>query len=129
MWTEPGSEQTPDALDGIDVHFVHAVSIGVAGIFSFTVMDRDMDIAPTRKASVDAVLVGVDRAALLDHGRDPGLNGGLLDVAAQPKETRPPSRDHPQHRGFVCRRSASASFAFSASTPTYTPLSWSEQRG
>ena len=46
---------------------VDAVSIGIPGILPFTVIDRDMDVAPSWETGIDAVLIGVDGAALLDH--------------------------------------------------------------
>ena len=82
MWTEPGAEQAPQPLDGVDVHFVDAVSIGIAGVFTFTMIDRDVNVAPGWETGIDAVLVGIDRTSLQDHFGDPGLDGGLLDIAA-----------------------------------------------
>ena len=82
MWTEPGAEQAPQPLDGVDVHFVDAVSVGTAGVFTFTMIDRDVNVAPGWETGIDAVLVGIDRTSLLDHFGDPGLDGGLLDIAA-----------------------------------------------
>ena len=84
---EPGLEQTPDTFHGVDVNLVDAVFIGIPGILPFTVVDRDVNIAPGQETGIEAVLIGVDGASLLDHQDDPGLNGGLLDKAAQSEET------------------------------------------
>ena len=46
-----------------------------------SVVDRDVNIAPGRETGIDAVLIGVDGTALLDHPGDPGSDGGLLDIA------------------------------------------------
>ena len=78
---EPGLEQTPDTFHGVDVNVVDAVFIGIPGILPFTLVDRDVNIAPGRETGIDAVLIGVDDAALLDHPGDPGSDGGLLDIA------------------------------------------------
>ena len=78
---EPGLEQTPDTFHGVDVNVVDAVFIGIPGILPFTLDDRDVNIAPGRETGIDAVIIGVDDAALLDHPGDPGSDGGLLDIA------------------------------------------------
>ena len=107
---------------------VDAVSIGIPGILPFTVIDRDMDVAPGWETGIDAVLIGVDGAALLDHLGDPRSDGGLLSVTAQVEETLSTARNHPQDRGFVRGRCTPAPLAFPAPPPSYPPLSWSEQR-
>ena len=124
MWSQPGAKQTPDTFHGVDMDLVDAVSIGIPGILSFTVVDRDMDVAPSWETGIDAVLIGVDGAALLDHLGDPGLGGGLLDVATQVKETLSTARNHPQDRGVVRRRCTPAPLAFPAPPPSYPPLFW-----
>ena len=102
----------------------HAVSIGILGILPFTVVDRDMDVAPRWETGIDAVLIGVDGAALLDHLGDPGLDGGLLDVVTQVEETLSTARNHPQDRGFVRRCCTPAPLAFPSPPPSYPPLFW-----
>jgi len=84
MRSQPGTKQTPEAFHGVDVYFVDTVSISVAGVLVLTVIDREMDISPGRQTGIDAVLVGIDGTSLLDHFGDPGLDGGLLDIATQP---------------------------------------------
>ena len=104
------------------VYFVDTVSIRVAGALALTVIDRDMDIAPGWETGIHAVFVGIYRASLLDHPGDPGLDGGLLDSAAQSQETLPTTRDHAQHWRLVDGRCPTPAFPFTPSTPTYTPL-------
>ena len=124
MWSQPGAKQTPDTFHGVDMDLVDAVSIGIPGILPFTVIDRDMDVAPSWETGIDAVLIGVDGAALLDHLGDPGLDGGLLDVATQLEETLSTARNHPQDRGFVRRCCTPAPLAFPSPSPSYPPLFW-----
>ena len=104
------------------VYFVDTVCIRVAGVLALTVIDRDMDIAPGRQTGIDAVLVGIYRASMLDHFGDPGLDCRLPDIAAQSQETLPTTRDHAQHWRLVGGRCPTPSFPFPPSTPTYTPL-------
>jgi hypothetical protein len=59
MWSQPGAKQTPKAFHGVDVYFVDTVSISVAGVFTLTVIDRDMNIAPGWETGVNAVFVSI----------------------------------------------------------------------
>src|SRR3954451_16795017 len=63
MRTQPGAEQRPDALHGVDVHLAEAVAVLVAGILAAAVADRLVPVAPGRQARVDVVFVSVDQAA------------------------------------------------------------------
>ena len=100
MWSQSGAKQAPDTFHSVDMDLVDTVSIGIPGILPFTVIDRDMDVAPSWETGIDAVLIGVDGAALLDHLGDPGSKGGLLDVTAQVEETLSTARNYPQDRGL-----------------------------
>ena len=124
MWSQPGAKQTPDTFHGVDMDLVDAVSIGIPCILPFTVVDRDMDVAPGRETGIEAVLIGVDGAALLDHQGDPVSDGGLLDIAAQSEETLSTTRDHVQNWGVVRRRCAPAPLAFPLSASPCPPLFW-----
>ena len=110
------------------MNLVHAVSIGITGTLTFSMVDRDMHVAPGRETGIHAVLVGVDGAALLDRRGDPGSNGCLLHVAAQSKEALSTSGDHAQDWGLVCCRCPTPAFPFPPSMPSYPPFSWSDQR-
>jgi hypothetical protein len=122
MWSQPGAKETPGAFHGVDVYFIDTVSICVAGILTRTVIDRDMNIAPCWKTGIDAVFVGIHRAFLLDHPGDPGLDGRLLNSAAQPQKTLPTTRNHAQHWWLVSGRRPTPPFPVTPLTPTYTPL-------
>ena len=97
MWSQPGANQTPKAFHGVDVYFVDTVSIRVAGVLALTVIDRDVNVAPSWETGINAVLVGIHDTSLLDHLCDPG----------SPKKTLSTTRDHPQDWGFVRRRCSS----------------------
>lgn len=91
---EPRAKEAPDALDGVDVNLVNPVTIGIAGKLSLSMVDGDMGVAPLGQASVDAVFVGVDATATLDHLCDQGLDRALLDVVTHLKEDLATPRDH-----------------------------------
>src|SRR3954447_13117782 len=56
---EPGAQQGPEPLDGVDVPLAEPVAILIAGVFTLCVANRLVLIAPGWQAGVDAGLVGV----------------------------------------------------------------------
>ena len=97
---QPGTQQGPKALNGVDMDFVEAVAIFITGILARAVAYRLVIIAPLGQSTVDVVLVGEhertrqdcllnqrpdrclayvfqhvydDLAAALDHAEDRGL--------------------------------------------------------
>jgi transposase-like protein len=77
---QPGAQQGPRPLHGVDVDLAEAVAILVARVLPAAVTDRLVPIAPGRQAGVDVVLVGVDAGALGDGGLDDGLDRRLLHI-------------------------------------------------
>ncbi len=39
VWAEPGAQQRPEPLDGVDVHLAEAIPVLVAGVFTLSVAD------------------------------------------------------------------------------------------
>src|SRR3954451_8656505 len=56
MRPQPGSQQRPEALEGVDL----AEAIAVPGVFASTMTDGLVAVAQTRKPGVDAILVSID---------------------------------------------------------------------
>src|SRR4051794_41226129 len=48
--TEPGAQERPEPLDGVDVHLAKAIPVLVAGVFAAPVADRCVLIAPGGQA-------------------------------------------------------------------------------
>src|SRR3954464_3280501 len=80
MRAEPGAQQGPGPLHGVDVDLAEAVAILVARVLPASVADRLVLVAPGWQAGVDVVLVGVDASALDDGGLDDRLDGRLLHI-------------------------------------------------
>src|SRR3954463_16746075 len=57
---QPGAQQRPETLDGVDVHLAEPIPVLVAGVFAAPMADGLVLVAPSFQASVDAILVGVD---------------------------------------------------------------------
>jgi hypothetical protein len=62
------------------VNFAETIPIFIPGIFTLSVIDRLVAVAPLSEATVDVVLIGVDQAAGLDRLLKQRLNGRLLDI-------------------------------------------------
>src|SRR3954447_19076105 len=75
--TQPGAEQRPEALQGIDVNFAEAVAIVIAGILTPGMADRFVTIAPVFQAGID----------------NPGQSGEAYKVLSQ---------DRHHAVGYVC---------------------------
>src|SRR3954467_15751594 len=55
---QPGSQQRPEALEGVDL--AEAIAVLVPGVFASTMTDGLVAVAETRKSGVDAILVGIN---------------------------------------------------------------------
>src|SRR3954447_4999118 len=55
---QPGSQQRPKALEGVDL--AEPVAVLVPGVFASTMTDGLVAVAETRKPGVDAILISMD---------------------------------------------------------------------
>src|SRR5215208_3413901 len=106
MRPEPGAQQRPDPFHGVDVDLAEAVAIFVAGVFAPPMADRLVLIAPSRQASVDLVLVGVDAGALGDDGCDDRLDRRLLHLGQHVEDHLATPLDQAEDRRLVLRQRA-----------------------
>jgi hypothetical protein len=68
------AQPRPGTLDGVAMDLTLAISVQVQGILTATVIDRLVPISLTRKEVIDAVAVGIDVGAPLDHLLHNGTN-------------------------------------------------------
>ena len=50
MRPQPGSQQRPEALEGVDVDLAEAIAVLVPGVFTSTMTDGLVAVAETRKS-------------------------------------------------------------------------------
>ncbi len=105
---QPGAQQRPEALDGVDMHLAEAVAVLVAGIFAAGVADRLVPVAPGWQAGVDVVFVGVDEGAAGDRGRDDWLDRGLLHVGQHAQHHLAATLDQAKDGRLVLRQRAAS---------------------
>jgi transposase len=105
---EPGAQQGPRPLHGVDVDLAEAVAILVAGVLATSMADHLVLIAPGRQAGVDLVLVGVDAGALGDDSLDDGLDCLLLHIGQHAQDHLPATLDQAEDGWLVLRQRAAA---------------------
>src|SRR4051812_46620339 len=105
---QPGAQQGPEALDGVDVHLAEAIPVLVAGVFAAPVADDLVPIAPALQAGIDTVLVGVDEGTLRNRGLDDRLDRDLLHVGQHVQDHRATALDQAEDGRLVLRQRASA---------------------
>src|SRR3954462_10153012 len=108
MRTQPGAEQRPDALHGVDVHLAEAVAVLVAGILAAAMADRLVPVAPGRQARVDVVFVSVDQAVRGNGRRDHRLDHLLLHVGEHADHELTTALDQTEYRRACLLQCASS---------------------
>src|SRR5947209_558342 len=94
--TQPGTQQRPEAFDGVDVDFAEAVTIVITRILTAGMTHRLVAIAPRRQTGVDVVFVGVDQRAGCDRIRDDRLDRHLPHVRQHLQNDLPATLDQPE---------------------------------
>src|SRR4051794_18618152 len=118
---EPGAQQGPETLDGVDVHLAEAVPVLVAGILAPGMADRLVLVAPVLQAGVDAILVGVDEGALSNSARDDRLDRPLLHVGQPAQDHLTTALDQAEDRGLVLFQRAPTRYAPQLAAPPRSP--------
>src|SRR3954470_6835397 len=122
MWAEPGAQERPRPLHGVDVDLAEAVAILVARVLTMCMTDCLVLIAPGRQAGVDIVLVGVDAGTLGDGGLDDRLDCLLLHVGQHAHDDLPTALDQAEDRWLVLLQRAAARRSGQSAAASKPPL-------
>ena len=122
MRPQPGAQQRPDALRGVDVHLAEAVAVVIARVLAPGVADRLVPVAPVLQAAVDVVLVGVDQGAFGDARLDHRPDRHLLDVGEHAQDDLAAALEQAQDRRLVLGERAPAGGAPQPPASAGTPL-------
>src|SRR3982751_1296529 len=101
---EPGAQQGPRPLHGVDVDLTEAVAILVARVLPASVADGLVRIAPGWQAGVDVVLVGVDASTLDDGGLDDRLDRRLLHIGQHVEDHLATTLDQAENGWLLLRQ-------------------------
>src|SRR4051812_44215436 len=105
---QPGAQQRPDPLHGVDVDLAEAVAVVIPSVLAPRVADGFVPVAPLLQARVDVVLVGVDQGACGDGGLDDRLDRDLLDIGQHVQCDFTAALDQAQDRWLLFGQRASA---------------------
>ena len=119
---QPGAQQRPETLDGVDVDLAKTVAVLVAGVFATPMADRLVPVAPSRQAGVDAILVGVDEGARGDRGGDDRLDRPLLHVGQHAQHDLAAALDQAEDGRLVLLQRAAARRACQPAAAPEPPL-------
>src|SRR4051812_30977748 len=110
--TQPGAEQRPEALQGIDVNFAETVAIVIAGILTPGMADRVVTIAPVFQAGIDIVFISIDQRARADSLCDDRLDGRLLNVGQHVENDFATALDQSKYWRLLLFQGAATACAF-----------------
>src|SRR3954469_8231245 len=119
---EPGAQQGPEPLDGVDVHLAEPVTIFVAGILTPGMADCLMLIAPGGQAGIDAILVRMDEGAQGNGGGDDRPDRALPHVGQPAQDHLPTPLDQAEDWGLVLFQRAPTRCALQLAAPPRAPL-------
>ena len=121
---QPGAQQRPAALHRVDVDLAEPVPVLVlvAGVFTPSVADRLVPLAPGGQARVDAVLVRMDENARCDGGYDDRLDRSLLHVGPHAQHHLAATLDQAEDGRLVRLQRAASRRACQPATPPDPPL-------
>src|SRR4051795_4144781 len=119
---EPGAQQGPEPLDGVDVHLAEPVPVLVAGILTPGMADCLMLIAPGGQAGIDAILVRMDEGAQGNGGGDDRPDRDLPHVGQHAQDHLPTPLDNAEDWGLVLFRRAPTRCALQLAAPPRSPL-------
>jgi hypothetical protein len=112
----------PKAFHGVDVYFMKAIPIIIPGILATAVTDTCMRIAPLFQAAINVVLVRIHTRAQGNRGLDQGFDRPLWDVFSPPNHHLTAALDHPEDRGLLRCKGATAALPLKTSAPAAPPF-------
>jgi hypothetical protein len=99
-----------------------AIAVVIPSLFTTTVTDTCMLVAPRSQAVIDVVCIGIDASTRSDGGLDQWLDRDLLNVFQHPHHDISTTLDHPEDRWLLrCERAPSA-LALEPSAPSASPF-------
>lgn len=114
MGSEPGTQERPNAFNGVGMDLMKAITVFIAGIFAFGMRNGLMDVAPFVQASIDGVFIGVERGAGLNGGLKERSNRLLLHIGEHLHHHLTIALHHAQDRWFLAFERATPALGFEA---------------
>ncbi len=108
MGSQPGAQQRPETLGGIDMNLMEALPIVIAGVFTLAVADRMRVKAPILQWVIEGLFIGMNPGSWGDKRLEDRLEGRLLDVFQHPDDHRTAALNDAENRWLFLLQSSSA---------------------
>jgi hypothetical protein len=122
MRAKPRSQQRPKAFHRVDVDFVKAIAVIIPCVFTPTVTEALMRVAPWLQTTVTVVCLRVHTRPGRPGGLDQRLDRHVLDVFSHPDHHVATPLDHAEERRCLGFEGAPSAGAPEPAAPTATPL-------
>lgn len=122
MGSQPGAQQRPEALGGVDVNLMEAVSVFIAGVLAPAVAHGTVVKTPFRQTVVDVVFIGMNLCTRRDEPLDQRTDRDLLDIVQHPHDDGTASLDHAEDRWLFAFQRAAPPRPFQAPPPASPTL-------
>ena len=83
MRSDPRAQPRPKAFDRLDVHFMNAVTLGIACLLAGAMTNGLVRLAPFLATSLDGICIGADARAPWDWSVEEWSHGGLWAIGQQ----------------------------------------------
>ena len=117
MGSQPGTQQGPETLSGINMNLMEAIAIVVAGVFTPAVTHRMMIKAPILQWVIDCIFIGIHPGSRGDESLKERLDGRLLDIIQHPDDHRAAALNHAENRRLFLLQGASTPCPLQPATP------------
>src|SRR5690348_9698892 len=119
MRPQPGSQERPEALQGVDGDLAEAIAVLVPGVFASTMTDGLVTVAETREPGMEAILVSMDVRAFGDGRLDDRMEGRLLDIGQHPDHNLAAALNHAEDRWLLPLQGAAPAAALPSVAPAF----------
>src|SRR2546428_12882374 len=122
MRAKPTPQERPEPFHGIHMDFTQAVAIFISSELTPSMVDTLMLVSPAMQASINAILVCINKCTWHDGVSNQGLNGLLLDIGQQIEHHVTTALHHPKDGGPLFLQCASATLSFEPASTSFSPL-------
>jgi len=116
MRSQPGTQQRPEAFQGVDMYFMKTISIFVPSILACRMIDLLMQIAPFTQAVVNVIFIRVELATERDCAGNHRLDRHLLYIGEHSDDHFTISLEQSQHGRLVSSQGSTSTLAFQTSS-------------
>jgi hypothetical protein len=122
VWATPRSQKRPQAFHRIHVHFMKAIAIIIASLFTTAMTDALGRVTPRCSTAVAIVCIRLATRTPCSRGVDQRLDRDVLDVFHQPHDDVTTALEHPDERRWRGGERSASTCALEPSAPAAPPV-------